>query len=220
MISLPVVVRNWHVKTPVVFRYMDQKYINEFFETGRLRLGAFSVFQKYPDEQRGDKDEGLNTLVGFGDGHTIVARTAHGTNSLILCTSTEGSQELMDAFCTNGYFKIKDTTNFGAAIANRIPGFLEGMEGFCIYAEQRIIQRQLTEFKFEDLKAGPDGNSISLDKLFTLTSQIGDADVLFVKQTRFKHQGEYRFIWNVSYEVSDAIILDCPEARQFCEKVT
>jgi len=105
MISLPIVIRNWHIKTPEVYRYMDQIYIEEFFKTGKIRLSAFKLFKQYPDEQLGDNQEGLNTLVGFGDGHTIIARTQHGDNSLIFCASTEGSENLMNIFKTKGYFK-------------------------------------------------------------------------------------------------------------------
>lgn len=220
MITIPVVVRNWSIKTPEVYRYLDQIYIDDFFNTGKIRLGTFAQFKKYPDEQRGDNTEGKNVLFGFGDGKTIVALTQHGVNSFILCTSTEENKELMNKFNANGYFKIKDSTGFGAAISNRIPGFIDGIEGFCKYSEQRNIQRQLPDFNFDDLKAGPESNQIGIDKLFALTAQIGREDVFFNKHISFIHQNEYRFVWNVSHPTDEAVIIECPEAVNFCEKVT
>ena len=34
------------------------------------------------------------------------------------------------------------------------------------------------------------------------------------------HQNEYRFVWNVTYQVEEPIFIECPEAIKFCEKVT
>ena len=220
MITIPVLVRNWNIKTPEVFRYLDQIYIDEFFNSGRIRLSTFMQFKKYPDEQLGDKTEGKNVLFGFGDGKTIVALTQHGINSFILCTSTVGNNELMKTFKTNGYFKITDTTGFGAAIANRLPNFIGGIEGFCKYSDQRNIQRSLPEFKFDDLKTDTEAENLSLEKMFDLTSQIGREDVFFIKQVSYKQQNEYRFVWNVSQQVDESIIIECTEAIKFCEKVT
>jgi hypothetical protein len=50
--------QNWRVVTPAVYRYEDQKWIDEFFESGRLRLSTFAKFATYPDEVRGDRSEG------------------------------------------------------------------------------------------------------------------------------------------------------------------
>jgi hypothetical protein len=65
VITVPIV-RHWYVKTPELFRYLNQIHIDEFFETGRLRLSSFQQFAKHPDEQRGDPEEGRNVLAGFG----------------------------------------------------------------------------------------------------------------------------------------------------------
>jgi hypothetical protein len=199
---------------------MEQKYIDEFFNAGRLRLSSFALFASYSDEQRGDKSEGHNVLVGFGDGHTIMAKTSHGHNSYILCASTVEDKQLMKDFGTDGYFRIVDSTNFGAAIANKIPGFLEGLEGYCIYSDDHIIKRNLPNFKFDDLKSQSDNDKIDLNKIFALTGQIGLLDVYFMKQKKFITQSEYRFIWNISNEVEEKVFITCSEAIQFCEKVT
>ena len=219
MITLPIV-RNWNVRTPDLFRYMDQKHIDEFFDKGRLRLSSFKQFAKHIDEQRADSREGQNVLVGMGQSFTVLARVQHGMNSLILCTSTVQDDTLMRTFGTNGYFCIKNSTAFGAAIAGRLPGFVEGIEGLCIYGDERIISRRISMSSIEELKVKPEDNNVSLDNIFALTGQIGGADVFFVKLNQYRHQSEHRFVWNVCYEVEDAIFVECPEAIQFCEKIT
>ena len=66
----------------------------------------------------------------------------------------------------------------------------------------------------------PEGNQIGLDKIFALTAQIGREDVFFIKHLSYIDQNEYRFVWNVSHPTDEAVIIECPEAVNFCEKVT
>lgn len=219
MITVPVVIRNWSIKTPEVFRYLEQRYIDDFFSTGLIRLSTFMQFKKYPDEQLGDSTEGKNVLYGTDGEKSFIALTQHGVNSYVLCTSTNEKPELLDSFKKDGYFKITDTTGFAAAIANRIPGFMDGLEGFCKYQTERNIKRELPNSIIADLLSNPE-NKISLDKLFALTSQVGQEDVFFIKHTSYMQQNEYRFIWNVSSTTNDALFIDCPEAIQFCKKIT
>lgn len=213
------VAKPWHVKTPTVFRYMEQKYINEFFETGCLRLSTFAAFSKHEDEQRHDAKEGRNIVVGTGEEHTIFAVTGHGHRSLIFCTSTRADDGLMRAFDTNGYFKIKDTTQFGAAIASKIAGFKSGLEGFCDYKDRRTIERDIGSFRLDDLKEHEGDENLSLNKLASKVFETGGPDVFFVKffvkLKKYSDQNEYRFVWNVSHEVEEALIVECPEAIQF-----
>ncbi len=68
----------WHVRTPVVLRIMPSEYIDDFFKTGRIRLSSFRLFEKHPDEQRGDGQEGKHMIVGKGTKQMVVAVTAHG----------------------------------------------------------------------------------------------------------------------------------------------
>lgn len=44
------------------------------------------------------------------------------------------------------------------------------------------------------------------------------SEAFFIKQLRFAHQNEYRFIWFAQgYEQSELFVV-CPEVRRFCEK--
>lgn len=221
MITIQVT-KPWHIVTPVLFRYLDQKFINEFFESGRLRLSSFRAFSEYKDEQRFDPNEGQNILNGTGNGIAFRAKVHHGISSLIFCTSTIEDDQLMKDFNTDGYFKIKDSTNFGISISNKIPGFLSGLEGPCIYASERIINRKI-DLKNQDIiklkelkeKKGPEYK----EEILKLINKIGETDVYFIKLNKYSGQNEYRFIWNVQSFNEDAMFIECPEAIQFCEKV-
>lgn len=219
MITLQVA-RPWHVKTPILYRYLDQQYIDEFFETGRLRLSTFATFAEHEDEQRHDPNEGTNILIGTAEDQTVFAVTKHGHRELILSTSTRADEQLMEAFDTNGYFRIKDSTNFGAAVAMAIPGFAKGLEGFCVYQDRRTIERQIERIDLDDLKEDPADENPSLNKLAAEVFKLGGPNVFFVKLSRYSNQNEYRLIWSLTRDVNEALFVDCPEARQFCEKVT
>lgn len=41
----------------------------------------------------------------------------------------------------------------------------------------------------------------------------------FLKQKKYQHQSEYRILWQTDREVKESIIINCPEAIKYCEKV-
>ena len=195
---------------------MDQQYVDEFFDSGRLQLSAFAQFAKHTDEQRLDRSEGSNVLVGQSQDQTIMAVTKHGGQSYVLCASMIESPEIASAFGCTGAFRIKDSTSFGCSIAAVLPRFTEGLEGPCSYQERRWIQRTTPPLDLGKLNGAPDGLNTMAAHVFG----IGGPDVFFIKHSQFRAQAEYRFIWNVSADVVEPIVVECPEARNFCERVT
>jgi hypothetical protein len=91
------ITRTWALRTPQLFRYMKQKHIDDFFNTGRIRLSTFQQFRKHRDEQRRDTEEGKVPVVKRGHTCTAFARF-EAPNSLILSTSTIGDKGLMITF--------------------------------------------------------------------------------------------------------------------------
>jgi len=59
MITLPIQ-QPWHVRTPILVRYLDRRYVQDFFDRGVLRLSCFVEFAKH-------------TIVG-GDGFFVKDR--------------------------------------------------------------------------------------------------------------------------------------------------
>ena len=124
---------------------MKKKYINEFFETGRLRLSSFNSYEKYEDKVKGDKGEGMNIAFATSkkDNKTMVAVVRIGSNAYSLCTSIIHSKELMKKFDCDGVFRIKDSQSFGLVIANKVMGFAEGLQGHCIYVDERSTNKEI-----------------------------------------------------------------------------
>jgi hypothetical protein len=58
--------RNWTMLRPTLYRFLESKYVDAFFQEGSLRLSSFERFAQHPDEQRKDAGEGWGVRVGQG----------------------------------------------------------------------------------------------------------------------------------------------------------
>lgn len=198
---------------------MEQRYIDEFFATGRLMLSSFVRFAAHEDEERQDGEEGRNIVTIAGENLTVIAGLGHGDHSYILCTSCRGDQDMMVQFGCDGYFQINDTTGFGRAIAQKLNA-TEGLEGLCIYRDRNVLRRNVGKLTLDQFRRGANPNFHSDPVIGAIFGYAG-ADVFFSKHTRYSHQAEYRFIWNVREPIRNSMIMvECPDAVQYCEKVT
>ena len=51
--------RLWLPNSPIIYRYMNNEFINKFFQYGEIRLTSYKKFrEEYKDEIRGDDQEG------------------------------------------------------------------------------------------------------------------------------------------------------------------
>jgi hypothetical protein len=197
---------------------MPQQYIDEFFATGRLMLSSFATFKQHADEQRGDTQEGLNVITAVGDNLTVWMSAQHGTHSLVMSTSVRGDEDLMRQFGCNGYFRIVDTHLFGRAIGERLDGYTDGLEGFCTYRDSHLLHKKIPASVAATMKSNPEG--MDLEQAILQASGLGGLEVFFSKRRQYEHQAEYRILWNVAHPVTGSVIVECPEAVQFCERVT
>jgi hypothetical protein len=213
-----------HIKLPTVYRYMESKYVDEFFEHGRLRISSFKRFREFPDEVRGDKSEGQGSISGKGgDGFTFHIMTGAGANGYMLSTSLEESDAIRSDFGVDCCFQINDPLGFAVAVANALPGFQEAFVGFCNYQTYRIVKKALDEMSIEDF-TGEDGNMIMLHpKMNERISQLvgNGIDLLFLKEKKYQSQAEYRFVWRIdgtNFDIEDHKDIVCKEALQFCSR--
>jgi len=125
MITIPIQ-QPWHVGTPILVGYLDRRYVQDFFDRGVLRPSCFVEFAKHTDEQRLDRNEGVNFLVGRSEDQTVTAWTKHGTRSYVLCPTQIESPDLQSDFAADSGFRIMDSTNFGLAVAVALPGSEKG----------------------------------------------------------------------------------------------
>jgi len=210
-----------HDEFPPVYRYLSREYIEEFFSSGKLRLSAFGEFAKHADEQRRDMQEGwlIVTIPIPGKQLELRSRAGIGRDTYILSASLRGDMELMRVFHTDGYFKINNVAAFSTAVASKITDCTGILVGSCKYAGHKEIRREMGEIAEKAVEKSPQGK-MYIDQVARLIGRALFPYALFLKQGGYAHQQEFRFIWQVSHEVHEPLFVECPEAVQFCERIT
>jgi hypothetical protein len=205
---------------PYLYRYENQEFIDKFFETGEILISSFHQYKKYEDNQLGDKSEGSTFNVGHtSNNKTVSTFTTVGMNSYCFCTSTLLDKKLFKVFSRNAVFVIKDPINFILQIEKSLSRITEVLYGNCIYIDKKMLIKQLPAVELEKLQDDNDPTKISSAKLMATLAQLDGPEQFFIKKINYQAQSEYRLIWNCDRTVTDPILIKCPEAIQFCEKI-
>lgn len=207
---------NWNLKREPVFRLLDNViWLNNFFETGELMLSCFSNFRKYSDEMQGDSREGEMMIGGYDENtkksnHIIYES---GLNAYIMSTTNILSDEVIKDFNAKCAIKINHPTLFALEISKRLPFVNSGLEGNCDYTSSKnhYFHTDIKEFNEMEFTNNPNSHEI--------INKIMMGKELFLKLDKYKHQQEYRFIWFSQEKINGSIIIKCPEAIQYCEKL-
>ena len=205
---------------------MDKEFIDLFFEKGILRISSFKKFKEYPDEVRGDKNEGSGSVTGTSDtsGFQFHVMSGTGSDAYMLCGSIIDSASIRNTFNTETCFRIVKPLDFSVAVSNAILGFKQSFQGFCNYREHRIIKKLIPGMDISDF-TGPEGTIIfGGEKGNQRTNEIlgNGIDLMFLKEKKYQEQCEYRFVWTINkqfYQMADYIDIECKEAVQFCERL-
>lgn len=214
------------VVLPHVVRYLEPKYVDEFFELGRLRISTCKKFWDHKDEERGDEHESLIRASGVhGDGGKFNGSVVASTDCIVLSTScVEDLEE--GAKLSSGYtsaIRIIDPINFAMQIARAIPGYNGAFQSQCIYRDSRHLELEDFAQHFPS-STPPSDEAAAIAHVKRLNEYLGSrvtCDALLRKGLKYRNQNEYRFVWFTpeaeGKEFLDVVALD---ARQFCRRVT
>lgn len=210
----------WSQRRRPIYRLLDNRtYIDNFFETGEIRLSCFNKFRRYDNEIQGDKNEGRTSLHMKSSEKFQMVFYSSAINSYVLSTTNELSDKNIHDFNAVGAIKINNPTSFGTIICCRIPFCIGGVEGNCKYVESRINTVMVTEEESQNLFTVE--NYKNMQHPHDLISKYATDDDPFLKEMKYKYQDEYRLIWHVNADVKiqDHIIVHSPEVIPFCEKI-
>jgi len=202
---------------PFIYRYENQEWIDNFFETGEILISCFDQYSKYEDNQLGDMSEGLGSNMAIAQDGLIFTKTKFGMDCYCFCTSTQLRKELFKTFDRNSVFRIKDSINFMMQVEIALKNVTEVLFGNCIYLEERSIKKKIESVNFDAMANG--SKNISVEDTLSLAFKIGGFEQLFLKKLMHQEQNEYRLLWKTDSKVTDSILIQCPEAIKFCEKV-
>ena len=205
----------WSILRPKVYRFLERKYVEEFFDSGRIRLSSFERFSKHSDEQRHDASEGKAVSSMTDSQWTVVLAAGFGFDSYVLCGSTSSADAVASAFADSAIV-IENTTEFAGIIARALPYYVNGIEGHCLYRSGRNIRRRLPKGRIKELWDAhkQEDGTINMDVLQQIMRPVA-IDHLFLKEEKYSNQLEYRLIWRCQH-VEEYIDLKVPEARKYC----
>jgi hypothetical protein len=218
MITIAFAAKNWNVMLPEVFRYMGKQHVEEFMTHGRLRLKCMVEFKNLPSERTRDEQEG-NFLARHTDpgGNQLmwIDPTGIGWNAYVLCGSTLANQH--SAFGSD-CFRIRETSEFAVTIATKIPQFVQGVQGPCIYTDDLAMDSNGGEGA-AGFFAADGGFQIGGKRMKDALNHIRqDPRFYFKKRKQYLPDAEYRFVWIVAGNLGPHIDVVCPEAIQFCDR--
>ncbi len=72
---------------PIVYRFMDEQYVDDFWKNGVLKLTTFSKCKELEDKNRKDDKEGQSELFGYDNQYTLKIGFGVGSDAIMLCTS-------------------------------------------------------------------------------------------------------------------------------------
>jgi len=188
-----------------IIKMSKKKHIDDFFKNGKLHLGSFEYYANFDNSEKGDKIEGSYILVGRNHVQTVFATLGGSYNNyLFCCFDGEPDKNILKKFDYDDYFEITDIDGFRNSIEKSL-GANSSDNSRCIYRKHKVLVGETPDnYEF---------NEISM-KLLSLTNN----SKYFLKTSDFEHQNEYRFVWTINQDVSESIILDCPEAIKYCKR--
>lgn len=182
-----------------------KKYADKFFEEGKLQLGTLEYFRAVGNPEIGDKTEGSLIIVGQSEIQTAFAEIGSGFDNYVFCCyDGEPNKKVIENFRYDDYFIITDPEGFAESIAKRL-NVLNKIYSKCIYKKDKVlIGKTPKDFDF---------NTISQ----RLNDLVGKAKY-FIKTENYKEQNEYRFMWQMNIDVKEPLIINCPEALNYCKR--
>jgi len=208
----------WNYKHPVVYRFLNNDiYVNNFFSKGELFISCLDDFKKHPNESLRDESEGTFMIAGSNEKGLTGYFIESGKNAFVMSTAAYITEKLKaDYKDATVAIKITNPTMFALEIARKLPFVTSGVEGFCNYKESKVQLLGNASRENSILQAHLLKNDV---ESHTLLTQISEGDEVFDKNIRIKDENEYRLIWFSNERVAESVIISCPEAIQYCEKL-
>ena len=186
-----------------VAKMWRKEHVENFFHDGTLQLGNFRHFNKLDHEEIGDTSEGSIVIVGRRGDELGFAKISGGFHYHAFCTySGDPNPDCIKRFGYDSCFFINDVDGFSGAISKTLQSNHYHYSS-CVYRKDKVVIGEVSNnFNF---------NQIS-DQLQRLASEAK----FFVKHCQYSHQREFRFIWSSEKDLTEPMMIKCPEAIKYC----
>lgn len=206
---------------PVVYRFIEEQYIDEFLETGILQLSTFRRCGKLEDPMRKDGREGESIIVGVRDAMRMETHMRTGDEALLLCTSLASHYVDKNGEKCRCALEIFDVGGLVDACSEAIiaNGYhIKNVQiGPCFYSEKKIFGELMEE---EMKKFGKDGN-LTLDDIFAIPQRLAGPKMFFQKPIEKAIEMEYRMVWLVYPDPQDeTLLIQIEEPQKYARKIS
>lgn len=186
-----------------LYRFMDEKYINEYISDGKIRITRVETSKSHQDGLRKDQKEGRvfsSVIVPNSNSVIPILTTPAAGSYCTLCFSM--SPYSYRGVNKSAYLKVVNVAGLINAITEKIQDqyrLVEFFHGPCIY-------------RGRDIKYSNDDCGAGYRNLARLLN-IQEIEGLFIKDKRHMKEHEYRFVWHIEQEVEEIYIkIDNPTA--------
>lgn len=190
-----------------IIKMMKSEHAELLTKKGTLRLGSIDYYSKHEDPEVRDPQEG-NCIVATFDGKmTYLGAIRGGMNDRLLCCYIgEPDGDVIKQFGYDSAVEITDVRAFSNIISKKL-GAIESYFSECLYVRDRAIYHDIPKLmnKYNNYHEN-------------YSNLIGMARS-FLKNSNYKHQREFRFVWRESDRVRDHLDITDMNLTNFCRKI-
>lgn len=208
---------------PMLYRFLEEKWVDKFLEEGELMLSTFKRCTKLPGPRK-DELELFNTVAIIDGDRTMEVCNRGRLENFVLCGSM--SPDAWHDPRQDTFLKIEDLNGLIIEILKAmrrqdIP-VLSVLQGPCIYTGGSIVRHYPKHLKIVDdvlrqlQRADHEIDEASIGRL--LGDTIGDW-VYFTKEACYSKEMEYRVVFvHGDAKARDSLILKIENPRMYCSK--
>lgn len=206
---------------PVVYRFMEEQYIDDFLATGTLQISTFNHCRRLEDATRKDGKEGMSKVVGEHNGMRMETQMMTGDDVFLLCTSLASKYIDSNGIARQTALEIIDLGGLVDACTNAIlkQGYhvINVLMGPCFYSEKQIYGELLEE---ETAKMQKGGDDLTLEDIFAIPQRIAGPKMIFQKPLEKAIESEYRMVWRVIPKPQDErMLIQIDHPTRYARKV-
>ena len=204
---------------PILYRFIEEQYVDMFFKTGKLKLTTFENCKKLEDANRKDENEGRCDLYGYDGQYTIKMDYGVGSDAIMLCTSLCSDYTDDKGIAYKKYIEIFDVQGLLIAIAEQLKGIgcrvKNIMFGPCFYTKKELHGEVHSEAFREKLDKE---KKFDWDEMTKLANTIGGNNMFFQKPIEKRSENEFRLLWIVDDIKKDQdIFVTVPNPERYCK---
>ena len=207
---------------PILYRFIEEQYVDSFFETGVLKLTTFENCKKLEDANRKDTKEGQSDLYGYDGKYKMQIGIGVGSDAILLCTSLCSKYKNDKGRIFDKYIEIFDVQGLLFAIAEQLSmmGYkvLRLLYGPCFYTLKEFHK----DINFEKFRKKLDEeHTFDSDEMARLANDISGPNIYFQKPYDKRFENEFRLLWMVdSLKNNKDIFVTIPHPEAYCRLIT